>query len=68
MATVGVAILLNALIDAAQISITSQDAHHLQKVLFISILYAVCLGVLIFCQIDTKPAISENVYLRCVLY
>ncbi|MFR6162903.1 MAG: hypothetical protein ACLUJR_07710 [Mediterraneibacter gnavus] len=44
MATVGVAILLNALIDAAQISITSQDAHHLQKVLFISILYAVCLG------------------------
>lgn len=28
MATVGVAILLNALIDAAQISITSQDAHH----------------------------------------
>ena len=38
MATVGVAILLNALIDAAQISITSQDAHHLQKVLFISIL------------------------------
>ena len=31
MATVGVAILLNALIDAAQISITSQDAHHLQK-------------------------------------
>ena len=48
MATVGVAILLNALIDAAQISITSQDAHHLQKVLFISILYAVCLGVLIF--------------------
>ena len=68
MATVGVAILLNALIDAAQISITSQDAHHLQKVLFISILYAVCLGVLVFCQIDTKPAISENVYLRCVLY
>ena len=40
MATVGVAILLNALIDAAQISIASQDAHHLQKVLFISILYA----------------------------
>ena len=48
MATVGVAILLNALIDAAQISITSQNAHHLQKVLFISILYAVCLGVLVF--------------------
>ena len=43
MATVGVAILLNALIDAAQISITSQDTPHLQKVLFISILYAVCL-------------------------
>ena len=48
MVTVGVAILLNALIDAAQISITSQDAHHLPKVLFISILYAVCLGVLVF--------------------
>ncbi len=48
MATVGVAILLNALIDAAQISITSQDTPHLQKVLFISILYAVCLGVLVF--------------------
>ena len=48
MATVGVAILLNALIDAAQISITSQDAHHLQKVLFISILYA--------CLLYTSPS------------
>lgn len=34
MATVGVAILLNALIDAAQISITSQDAHHYKSVVY----------------------------------
>ena len=31
MATVGVAILLNALIDAAQISITSGNTYYLQK-------------------------------------
>ena len=48
MATVGVAILLNALIDAAQISITSGNTYYLQKTLLISILYAVCLGILIF--------------------
>lgn len=48
MATVGVAILLNALIDAAQISITSENIYYLQKTLLISILYAVCLGILIF--------------------
>ena len=49
MATVGVAILLNALIDAAQISITSGKTLTIYKrVLFISILYAVCLGVLVF--------------------
>ena len=43
-----VAILLNALIDAAQISITSGNTYYLQKTLLISILYAVCLGILIF--------------------
>lgn len=48
MATVGVSILLNALIDAAQISITSGNTYYLQKTLLISILYAVCLGILIF--------------------
>ena len=48
VATVGVAILLNALIDAAQISITSGDSHHLQDILVISIIYAVCLGALVF--------------------
>lgn len=48
IATVGVAILLNALIDAAQISITSGNTYYLQKTLLISILYAVCLGILIF--------------------
>lgn len=48
IATVGVAILLNALIDAAQISITSGNTYYLQKALLISILYAVCLGILIF--------------------
>ena len=47
-ATVGVAILLNALIDAAQISIASGDSSHLQKVLFASIFYAICLGLLVF--------------------
>ena len=66
MATVGVAILLNALIDAA-VSITSQDAHHLQKVLFISILYAVCLGVLVFLSNRYKACyirkrLLENAY------
>ena len=42
MATVGVAILLNALIDAAQISITSQDARTIYKkccLLVFSMLY-----------------------------
>lgn len=48
IATVGVAILLNALIDAAQISTTSGNTYYLQKTLLISILYAVCLGILIF--------------------
>ena len=38
IATVGVAILLNALIDAAQISITSGNTYYLQKTLLISIL------------------------------
>lgn len=35
MATVGVAILLNALIDAAQISITSGNTYYLQKILYL---------------------------------
>ena len=49
MATVGVAILLNALIDAAQISITSGNTLTIcKRLLLISILYAVCLGILIF--------------------
>lgn len=48
IATVGVAILLNALIDSAQISITDKDSSHLQNVLFISIFYAICLGFLVF--------------------
>ena len=68
MATVGVAILLNALIDAAQISITSGNTYYLQKTLLISILYAVCLGILIFYPIGTKLTISENVCSRCVIY
>ena len=48
MATVGVAILLNALIDAAEISITSKDTSHLQDILIVSILYAVCTGILVY--------------------
>lgn len=48
VATVGVAILLNVLIDAAQASITSGDSHYLQDSLIISVIYAVCLGTLVF--------------------
>ncbi|MGN0364737.1 MAG: ABC transporter ATP-binding protein [Suilimivivens sp.] len=48
MATVGVAILLNALIDAAESSITSKDPHHLQDILIVSVLYAVCMGILVY--------------------
>lgn len=48
MATVGVAILLNALIDAAEISITSRDTSHLQNILTVSVLYAVCIGILVY--------------------
>ncbi len=47
-ATVGVAILLNALIDAAEISITGKDAGYLQDILIVSILYAVCTGILVY--------------------
>ncbi len=48
MATVGVALLLNALIDAAEISITNKDTSHLQDVLIVSILYAVVMGILVY--------------------
>lgn len=48
VATVGVAILLNALVDAAQISISSGDSCPLQNIVVVSVVYAVCLGVLIF--------------------
>ena len=41
MATVGVAVLLNALIDAAENSIISKDPRYLQDILMVSILYAV---------------------------
>lgn len=47
-ATVGIAILLNALIDSAQTSIISGNAGHLQNVLIVSVLYAVCTGLLIY--------------------
>lgn len=47
-ASVGVAILLNALIDAAQASIISKNTGHLQDVLTVSILYAVCTGLLVY--------------------
>ena len=46
MATVGVAVLLNALIDAAENSIISKDPRYLQDILMVSILYAVCMGLL----------------------
>lgn len=48
-ATVGVALLLNALIDAAEASISSGDARPLRGILVLSVLYAACLGVLFFC-------------------
>ena len=47
-ATVGVAVLLNALIDAAETSIVSKNAGSLGDVLIVSVLYAVCTGLLIF--------------------
>ena len=48
MATVGVAVLLNALIDAAENSIISKDPRYLQDILMVSILYAVCMGILVY--------------------
>lgn len=48
VATVGVAVLLNALVDAAERSITSRDTGHLQNILLVSVLYAVCLGMLVY--------------------
>lgn len=48
MATVGAAILLNALIDAAEISITSRDTGHLQNILIVSVFYAVGIGILVY--------------------
>ncbi len=47
-ASVGIAILLNALIDAAEASIVSQNAGNLRNVLIVSVLYAVCTGLLIY--------------------
>ena len=48
MATVGVAVLLNALIDAAEISINSCDTRLLQDIMIVSVLYAGCLGILVY--------------------
>lgn len=48
MATVGVALLLNALIDAAENSIISKDPRHLQNILIVSVFYAVCMGILVY--------------------
>ena len=48
MATVGVAVLLNALIDAAENSIISRDPRYLHDILIVSILYAVCMGILVY--------------------
>ena len=47
-ASVGVAILLNALIDAAETSIITQDAGNLKNILLVSVLYGLCTGLLIF--------------------
>ena len=47
-ASVGVAVLLNALIDAAETSIISKNAGNLRNVLIVSVLYAVCTGLLIY--------------------
>lgn len=47
MATVGVAILLNTLIDAAEISITSKDTSRLQYIMMVSVFYAICMGILV---------------------
>ncbi len=42
------AVLLNALIDAAENSIVSKDLRHLQNILIVSVLYAVCMGILVY--------------------
>ena len=47
-ATVGVAVLLNALIDAAETSIINKNIGLLQNIMIVSVLYAVCTGLLIF--------------------
>ena len=63
MATVGVAILLNALIDAAQISITSGKTLTIyKKTLFISILYAVCLGILVFFVQSVQSLLYQKMF------
>jgi ABC-type multidrug transport system fused ATPase/permease subunit len=48
MATVGAAILLNALIDATEISITSKDARYLQDIMVVSAIYAAGTGILVY--------------------
>ena len=47
-ATVGVAVLLSALIDAAETSIVSKNVGSLRDVLIVSVLYAACTGLLVY--------------------
>lgn len=47
-AAVGAAVLLNALIDAAETSIINKNAGLLRNIMIVSVLYAVCTGSLIF--------------------
>lgn len=64
MATVGAAVLLNALIDAAEISITSGDAGCLQDILIVSVLYAVCTGILVYLSNRYKARYARKCLLQ----
>ena len=63
-ATVGVAILLNALIDAAEISITNKNISYLQDILIISVLYAVGMGILVYLSNRYKAYYVRKYLLR----
>ena len=64
MATVGVAVLLNVLIDAAEISITNKDTSYLQNILIVSVLYAVCMGILVYLSNRYKAYYVRKCLLR----
>ncbi len=63
-ATVGVAVLLNALIDAAEASIISGDAGGLRDVVAVSVLYALLTGALVYLSGRCKARFIRKSMLR----